>query len=109
MLRDHRAVNQQALALLQRLGVSPQPHATSAALSGQADADRRRLATLEGVAFDRAYAANEARFHQTVNAALRATLIPSAHNPELKALLEAGLALFGAHQAHAEGLARQLQ
>ncbi|HEV2747027.1 MAG TPA: DUF4142 domain-containing protein [Allosphingosinicella sp.] len=109
MARDHQAVNQQALALLQRLGVTPQEHATSAALTSQAAAERQRLATLEGVAFDRAYAEREAAFHAAVNGALRSTLIPSAQNAELKSLLEAGLALFSAHQEHAEALARQLR
>lgn len=109
MLRDHRAVNEQALALLQRLGVTPEAHSTSAALTAQATAERRRLATLAGAAFDRAYAEREAAYHAAVNAALRDTLIPGAHNEELKALLEQGLALFGAHQQHAEMLARQLR
>ena len=109
MLRDHQAVNAQALALLQRLRVTPQPHATSAALTGQAEQERQRLAGLEGPAFDRAYAEREAAYHAAVNGALRTTLIPSAHNAELKALLEQGLALFGAHQQHAEALARQLR
>lgn len=109
MVRDHQAVNEQALALLQRLGVTPQQHATSAALSSQAAAERQRLAGLEGAAFDRAYAEREAAYHAAVNGALSGTLIPSADNAELKALLEAGLALFTAHQQHAEALARQLR
>jgi putative membrane protein len=109
MVRDHQAVNEQAVALLQRLGVTPQEHATSAALSSQATAERQRLAGLEEAAFDRAYAEREAAFHAAVNAALSGTLIPSAHNAELRALLEAGLSLFSAHQEHAEALARQLR
>ena len=109
MVRDHRAVNEQALALLQRLGVTPQEHPTSAALSSQAAAERERLAALRGGAFDRAYAEREAAFHSAVNGALSSTLIPSARNAELKALLEAGLALFSAHQEHAEALTRQLR
>src|SRR6218665_677867 len=36
MLRDHQAVNQQALALVQRLHVTPEANATSAALTAQA-------------------------------------------------------------------------
>lgn len=109
MARDHQAVNEQALALLQRLGVTPEAHATSAALTDQAEQEARRLAELDGPAFDRAYAEREAAYHAAVNEALRGTLIPAAHNPELKALLEAGLSLFSAHQEHAEALARQLQ
>jgi putative membrane protein len=48
-------------------------------------------------------------YHKTVNNALSDTLIPSAQNAELKALLQSGLALFQAHQKHAEQLASQLQ
>ena len=109
MLRDHEAVNGKALALVKKLGVTPAPNAVSASLSGQADATMKKLATLRGAEFDRAYAANEAAFHNAVNGALRTTLIPSADNGELKALLETGLALFGEHQTHAEHLAAELK
>ena len=109
MRRDHGAVNEKALALVGKLGVTPEANATSTALTEQATANMKRLAALEGAAFDKAYAENEAAFHRAVNGALEGTLIPAAHNAELKALLETGLALFGAHQAHAEQLARQLR
>ena len=109
MIRDHEAVNRQAVALVQRLGVTPEANPTSESLTAQAAATRERLASLEGAAFDRAYVENEAAFHRTVNGALSGTLIPAADNAELKALLEAGLALFGEHQSHAEQLARRQQ
>jgi putative membrane protein len=109
MVRDHAAVNQQALALVQRLHVTPEANATSTALMAQAADAHRRLAVLTGAAFDRAYIANEVAYHRSVNDALRGTLIPSAHNAELKSLLEAGLTLFSAHQEHAEQLGRQLR
>jgi putative membrane protein len=108
MVRDHNAVNRQALALVQRLHVTPEANATSAALTTQAADAHRRLGALSGAAFDEAYVANEVAYHRAVNNALRGTLIPSAHNAELKSLLEAGLTLFSAHQQHAEELARQL-
>lgn len=106
MVRDHTAVNEQALALVGRLGVTPEENPTSAALTEQARATRARLAALEGEAFDQAYIASEVAFHRTVNDALRTTLIPGADNAELKALLESGLGLFEAHQGHAEQLAQ---
>ncbi len=109
MVRDHEAVNGQALALVKKLKVSPAPNATSAALSSGADATMKRLAGLEGAAFDRAYAANEAAFHRTVNGALEQQLIPAADNQELKSLLETGLALFREHQTHAEHVAAGLK
>ena len=109
MVRDHEAVNDKALALVKKLGVTPQPNATSKALTKQAAETRQRLSALDGAAFDQAYAANEAAYHATVNGALKSTLIPSADNGELKALLETGLALFGEHQKHAEHLAAELK
>ena len=109
MLRDHEAVNVRALALVKKLKVTPVANATSEALQKQAAEATARLSALSGAAFDQAYAANEAAYHKAVNGALKATLIPSASNPELKSLLETGLALFGQHQAHAEGLAASLK
>lgn len=108
MVRDHEAVNDKALALVKKLGVSPADNATSQALTRQAAETHDRLAKLDGAAFDRAYAQNEAAYHQAVNSALKSTLIPSADNGELKSLLETGLTLFGEHQAHAEQLAKGL-
>lgn len=109
MVRDHDAVNQQALALVKRLKVTPEANPTSTALTDQATATHARLAKLSGAAFDRAYLENEIAFHRTVNTALHDTLIPDAHNAELKSLLESGLALFTEHQTHAETLARNLK
>lgn len=105
MARDHAAVNEQAVALVTRLGVAPEANPTSTALTEAAAATHDRLQALNGAAFDAAYVANEVAFHQTVNTALSGTLIPEADNAELKALLETGLSLFQSHQAHAEHLA----
>lgn len=105
MVRDHQAVNVQALALVKKLGVTPQDNPTSAALSKQATDESRTLARLRGAAFDRAYIANEIAYHRTVNGALKGTLIPGAHNAELRSLLETGLTFFTEHQVHAEHLA----
>jgi putative membrane protein len=109
MLRDHEAVNQQALALVKKLKVTPADNPTSQALTKQAKETESKLASLSGRAFDAAYAQNEVSFHRTVNGALKETLIPSAQNGELKALLQTGLTLFGEHQAHAEHLAKSLK
>jgi putative membrane protein len=109
MVRDHEAVNVQALALVKKLGVTPEANPTSAALSQGAAARMRELAVLNGAAFDRAYAQNEVAFHRTVNGALETTLIPNARDGELKSLLQTGLALFREHQGHAEHLAAKLR
>jgi putative membrane protein len=108
MVRDHKAVNEQALALVKKLGVTPEENPTSTALSDQAKATLARLDALSGADYDRAYVDNEVAYHKTVNGALADTLIPSSSNAELKSLLQTGLKLFGEHQAHAEALAADL-
>lgn len=108
MVRDHKAVNEKALALVKKLGVTPEANDTSAALTKQAEEEKTRLAALDGAAFDKAYVANEIAYHRTVNGALASTLIPSAQNAELKSLLETGLTLFQEHQKHAEHLAESV-
>lgn len=107
MVRDHQAVEAQALALVKKLGVTPADNATSIALAKQARETHDKLARLNGSEFDRAYVRNEAAYHGAVNGALKGTLIPSADNAELKGLLETGLQLFGEHQLHAEQLAKK--
>lgn len=105
MVRDHTAVNDQALALVKKLGVTRQDNPTSQALNKGAAAKLETLAALKGGAFDKAYLANEVAYHKTVNGSLSATLIPNAQNAELKGLLQTGLKLFTEHQMHAEHLA----
>ena len=109
MLRDHEAVNKQALALVGKLNVKPEDNATSRALSDAAGKTKATLAKLRGAAFDKAYVANEVAFHQQVNGALQALLIPSASNSELKGLLETGLKIFQGHQQHAVHVAAELR
>jgi putative membrane protein len=109
MVRDHTAVNQKALALVKKLHVTPEANPTSAGLTTAADAELAKLSKLKGAAFDREYVNNEVAYHKTVNGALSSTLIPSAHNAELKSLLQTGLTLFKEHQAHAEQLAAKLK
>ncbi|MGH6738218.1 MAG: DUF4142 domain-containing protein, partial [Bradyrhizobium sp.] len=91
MVRDHEAVNKQALDLVKKLKVTPEDNDTSKTLTKNAADKRAELAKLKGAEFDKAYVANEVAYHKTVNGALKDTLIPSAQNPELKSLLETGL------------------
>jgi putative membrane protein len=109
MVRDHTAVNDQALALVKKLKVTPADNDTSKALTKQAAAKKAELAKLDGAAFDKAYVANEIAFHKTVNGALETLLIPSASNAELKSLLQTGLKVFQGHLQHAEHLATTLK
>jgi putative membrane protein len=109
MERDHKAVNDKALALVKKLNVTPEDNDTSKSLSKQAADKRAQLSKLNGAAFDKAYIDNEVAYHKTVNDALQNTLIPSATNPELKDLLTTGLKIFQGHQQHAEQVAAKLK
>lgn len=105
MVRDHQAVNDKALTLVKKLGVTPVDNETSKALIAQAEKKQAELASLSGSAFEKAYVDNEVAYHKMVNDALRTTLIPSSSNAELKSLLETGLKIFEGHLHHAEMLA----
>ncbi len=109
MVRDHKAVNEKALALVKKLRVTPEDSDTSKGLVAQANAKQAELQKLNGAAFDRAYAANEVAYHKTVNGALENALIPAANNAELKALLSTGLKIFQEHEQHAEHVVQDLQ
>jgi len=109
MERDHKAVNEKALALVKKLGVTPEDNDTSKALSKQAADKRAELAKLSGNAFDKAYIDNEVAYHKAVDSALQSTLIPDASNGELKDLLTTGLKIFQGHEQHAEHVAAEFK
>lgn len=109
MERDHKAVNEQALALVKKLNVTPEDNAVSKSLADGAAQQLEKLGALDGAAFDKAYVDNEVAYHKAVNGALADLLIPSARNAELKSLLDTGLALFREHQMHAEHLASMIK
>src|SRR6201987_3729203 len=105
MVRDHEAVNKQALALVKKLNVSPEDNDTSKSLSKNAADKLAELGKLKGAEFDKAYVANEVAYQKTVDSALETTLIPNANNAELKSLLQTGLKIFQGHEQHAEHVA----
>jgi putative membrane protein len=109
MVRDHEAVNEQALALVKKLKVTPEDNDTSRTLSKQASEKLAELDKLNGAAFDKAYVENEVAYHKAVNSALETQLIPAASNAELKGLLQTGLKIFQGHEQHAEHVAAELK
>ena len=109
MVRDHEAVNKQALDLVKKLKVTPEDNDTSKVLTKNAADKRAELEKLKGAEFDKAYAANEVAYHKAVDSALETTLIPNANNAELKSLLQTGLKIFQGHEQHAEHVAAGLK
>jgi putative membrane protein len=102
MVRDHEAVNKQALDLVKKLKVTPEDNDTSRTLSKNAAEKLAELGKLKGAEFDKAYVANEVAYHKAVDSALETSLIPNANNAELKSLLQTGLKIFQGHEQHAD-------
>jgi putative membrane protein len=108
MITDHSGVNKSAVDLVTRLHVTPEPNATSESLKKGGDVNLANLRGLSGHAFDKAYVDHEVAYHEAVLAAVDKTLIPSAQNAELKALLVKVRPAFVAHLEHAKRLQKQL-
>lgn len=108
MITDHSGVNKSATELVTRLHVTPESNATSESLQKGGDENVSALKKLSGAAFDRAYVDHEVVYHQAVLDAVDSTLIPSAQNAELKALLVKVRPAFVAHLEHAKQLRASL-
>jgi putative membrane protein len=108
MITDHTGVNKAATELVERLHVTPVPSATSESLQKGGDENLAALKKLSGAAFDKAYIDHEVAYHEAVLSAMDKTLIPSAQNPELKALLVKVRPAFVAHLDHAKKLQAEL-
>jgi putative membrane protein len=109
MVTDHTGVNKAATELVTRLKVKPEQNPTSSSLKSAGDDTLKRLKALKGAAFDKAYVDNEVTYHRTVLDAVDKTLIPSAKNEELKALLVKVRPAFVAHLEHAKHLQASLK
>jgi putative membrane protein len=109
MQRDHGGVNTLASQLATKLRLTPADNQVSLDLRDEAEAKRDTLRELAGGEFNRWYAANEVRYHAMLLETLEGTLIPSARNAELKALLTQVLPTVRAHFRLAAELDRSLR
>ena len=107
MVRDHTAVNDAAVSLIQELDVTLQDNGLSQALVQGASDKRDELAELRGKAFDCAYAQNELAYHQVVNQTIEYNFIPAVTVPQLEELLSDALVTFKVHEGHAEAMVAQ--
>jgi putative membrane protein len=108
MVTDHTAVNKSATDLAGRLHLTPEDNATAQSLKKGGDDNVANLKTLSGAAFDRAYVDHEVAYHEAVLNALDTTLVPSATNADLKALMVKVRPAFVAHLDHAKMLQAKL-
>jgi putative membrane protein len=108
MITDHSAVNKQAVALAGKLKVKPEDNPTSQSLKKGGDDNIAALKKLKGKEFDKAYVDHEVTYHQAVLDAIDKTLVPSAKNEELKALIVKVRPAIAAHLEHAKHLQSQM-
>ena len=108
MVRDHTAVNEKAITLAKKLGVTPEESDTSKSLKSNGKDELAKLKALTGAEFEKAYVDNEVSYHEAVIGLLDKTLIPNTRNAELKSLLESGRPIFVAHLEHAKKLRASL-
>ena len=102
MIPDHTGVNKQAVALVTKLRVTPEDNPASQSLKKGGEDNLKDLKALKAAAFDKAYIDHEVAYHEQVLDAIDKTLIPSAQNAELKALLVAVRPAFVGHLEHAK-------
>lgn len=102
MANDHKAVIDQAVALVTKLKVTPKDNAVSKKMAADAKKTEKLLNSKSGKAFDKAYIDNEVAYHKAVISALETVLIPQAQNAELKSLLQSVVPAFKTHLEHAE-------
>lgn len=109
MVTDHSAVNQQATALVTKLGIKPEESELSKSLKEQGKETLDKLRGLEGQEFDRAYIDHEVSYHQAVLDAIDQTLLPNTQNAELKALITKARPVIETHLQHAQQLQASLE
>jgi putative membrane protein len=102
MANDHKAVIDQAVALVTKLKVTPKDNGLSKDLTANAEKTQETLRATSAQNFDKLYIDNEVAYHKAVISAVETILIPQATNAELKALLQNVVPALKAHLTHAE-------
>jgi putative membrane protein len=107
LARDHKAVRKQGRDLAKKLGVTPTPPKDDASAKDHA-AVMKKLNSLSGVEFDKAFLQSEIAYHDAVIAAVQSTLLPAIQNAELKQLVVTVAPAFVAHRDGAKNLLTKL-
>jgi len=109
MIKDHNDIIKQAVDLATKLNVTPESNSTTQSLLDGEKSMTDTLNSKSGAAFDKAYAENEAAYHDAVVNAVKTVLIPNTKNAELKNLLESVVPLLDHHLEMAKELAAKFQ
>ncbi len=102
--RDHTSVQKQGRALAKKLGVKPTPVANDFALKVDYDATMKKLRSLSGAAFDKAFLEHEVAYHKAVIDAVTTAFLPAIKNAELKAFVQKVAPAFQAHMIAAQAM-----
>jgi putative membrane protein len=109
MTNDHKAVLEQAGALVKKLGVTPKDNDVSKKLLADAEKTKKDLRSKSEKDFNKAYIDNEVVYHMAVIAAVEGLLIPETENGELKTLLQNVVPALKTHLAHAEMVQKNIK
>ena len=102
MANDHKAVIEQAVALVTKLKVTPATNSLTEKLLTDAEKTKKELSSKTGKKFDIAYINNEVAYHKAVISVVETILIPQTENAELKSLLQGVVPALKTHLSHAE-------
>ncbi|RXJ49965.1 DUF4142 domain-containing protein [Gelidibacter gilvus] len=97
MIADHTSIIDQAVALANKLGVTPKDNAVTQSLTAGAEKMKNELNGKTGTVFDKAYIDNEVSYHEAVISTIKNVLIPQTQNAELKDLLQSVMPLLEHH------------
>jgi putative membrane protein len=101
--RDHKMVRQQGRDLAKKLNVTPTPP-KDFAMAKDHEAAVKKLNSLDGKEFDRAFLQHEVDYHKAVIDAMTTTLLPALQNQEVKDLVTKVAPAFTAHMQAAQNL-----
>lgn len=108
MISDHQQANDSGMALSKQLKINPQSNPTSENLKATGKEAMKQMRDLKGAEFDQAYIKNEITLHQMVLDTIDNSLMPSAKNEEVKALLTKTRPVIAAHLEHAQKIQASL-
>ncbi len=106
LARDHQQVQKMGRDLATKLGVTPTPP-KNFAMAADHQAAVKKLAALQGAAFDKAFLEHEVAFHGAVLDAVTTTLLPALKNAEVRKLVTDVAPAFKAHQEAARHMLAQ--
>jgi putative membrane protein len=107
LARDHKNVRQQGRDLAKKLGVTPTPP-KDFAMAKDHEAAMKKLESLKGKEFDKAFLQHEVAYHKAVIEAVTTTLLPALQNAEVKDLVTKVAPAFKAHEDAAQNVLNKI-